>query len=149
MKFKTIFAANLALAVLAILATPASAQTYGTVTAYTNACTIAGSTASNTPSVFDIRNNRNITVQLKFAGDAAGTANVTAAFIPSLDGTTFDTVKTYTIAAPANGAGNAVIAVTNWDFGAYGFLKAAYVTNAAGSGNITNVSLTVGLKPGQ
>lgn len=145
---KRLFAALLT-AALAIGATAhqASAQTYGTIalTAVTNS--ILPSAAETTTAVIDLRGNRNVAVDARFQGDGSGTANATFAFVPSLNGTTFETTKVYALVAPANGT-TAVHVMTNWDFGAYGYLKLAFVTNAHATVTLTNVAVTVALKPG-
>jgi hypothetical protein len=132
-------------ALCALMPAPASAQTYGvpTLTTPTN---VLASTASNTTAVVNIQANRNVSVDFQFQGDAAGTANVTAFFIPSLDNITYDNTKGYVLIAAANGT-TKVNVTTNWDFGAYGYVKLSYITNAAATANITNVVVKVGLKP--
>ncbi len=140
----------LALAVLAFATTSltATAQTYGTITLSSVPTSLVGAIATNCTSVIDIRNNKNVAVQLKFQSDTTGTDPVAAVFIPSIDGTTFDTTKVYRLTCLNGTAGTAVVATTNWDFAAFGYVKLAFVTNAAaGSAAITNLSVKVALKP--
>lgn len=114
---------------------------------------IAGSTATNFNAAIDARKQKSLAISLSFAGDAAGTANGVAVFSPSLDGTTntMDTVKVVQLAVAANGAGQFVCGNTNIAEsvgGGYGYWMLRYVTNAAASGNITNVTVKYGIKIG-
>lgn len=130
-----------------LLAFQASAQNYGTIALTSVTNSILPSIAETTTAAIDIRGNRNVAFDFRFQGNGSGTANATLAVVPSLDGTTFDTAKVYALVAPANGT-TVVHVTTNWDFGAYGWIKASYITNAHATVTLTNVAVTVALKPG-
>jgi hypothetical protein len=144
-------------AALALLAPVAAfAQTYGTNTVPTFAgqgafgCTIAGSAATNINAFIDITKEKDLAISIRFAADAAGTANLIAYFSPSLATDTNYAAKGL-IALPiaANNAGLAVIDTTNLTYatvGGYGYVLLRYITNASASGNFTNVTVTYSLK---
>ena len=135
----------LTLAILAVLTLPALAQTpiYGpqSLGLWTNF--VAASTARAVTNVVDCAHQRNVTFQFLFKGDDAG-GTVTFAFKPSVDGTTYaDAVIPITLGNLAV-AGTTV--VTNIDTFGYGYLKLVYITNAHASANITNVTVSYGVK---
>lgn len=157
MKFNKIRATIALSACLLLAATPiAQAQTYGTnpVTLFSGqtslGCTVAGSAATNINAFIDITKEKDISINLKFAADAASTANLIAYFSPSLAADTNYAAKGL-IALPvaANNAGNSVNDTTNITYatvGGYGYLLLRYITNAAASGNATNIQVTYSLK---
>lgn len=144
---------SLALVALAVTTPSSQAQTYGTNAVALTATTqsIAGSSATNFNTVIDITKEKDLSIALWFAGDAAGTANVTAFFSPALDNSTnfMDNTKGFSLVGAATVSGGKVLVTTNLvrdSIGGYGYLILRYITNAAAAGNVTNVSVTVGLK---
>lgn len=142
------------LTVLLVAPPEASAQRYDTVTAlsyvgtYTNC---AGSSATNVNVIIDTRKQDKVMVQGSFMNDAAGTAVLGFYFCRSADGTYYDgtngTAGQYvTVAA----AGNATVHfMTNLPSYGAGYLKLAYVTNAAAATvNTTNLTVKYAVKIG-
>jgi hypothetical protein len=143
---KSIFAVAMAAAAL-LVAMPAEAQTYGTISFSAVPGTIQAGLATNQTAVIDCRANRQLTFYLQAAGTNTTTTNVTAHFIQSPDNVTYSTVSGFDLVLPLNNTTTACI-TTNVDCGAIGFWKLQYVTNAAAV-PITNVLVGVCLKPGQ
>lgn len=131
----------------------AKAQTYGTnlVPMILTPQAVAGSSATNINSIIDITKEKYVSIALKFAPDAASTATCTAFFAPALDSSTnfMDNTKGFSLVGTAVSSGAVVLVTTNLTqdmVGGYGYLVLRYVTNAAAAGNVTNVSVTYGIK---
>lgn len=134
---------------VAIVAAPfaVKAQTYGTISVANVPTAWLAATATNVGTVIDCRYNRNIGIYAQAQGTNTSTSAITAVFNQSADGLNFDTLTPRVVTWALN---NTTVAstTTNWDIGAIGYLKLAYITNAAGTG-ISNVVVQVALKPGQ
>lgn len=135
---KRLFAA---IATLALLAIPAMAQTYNPVNVTLGFTSVAASTATNggTSAKCYVGQQQNVAFQLSFKSSAAGTGKVIAYVVPSVDGTLYDTTKSFGIEAAAVSAGTQVTVTTNLATGGYGWYKVSYITNADASLNATNI----------
>jgi hypothetical protein len=136
---------------LVALALPAFSQiSYSPVTAlsyigtYTNC---AGSSATNVAVVMDVRQQSGVAFSAVTKNDGAGTANMGYFFQRSVDGVNYEaTGQLVTIAA--NGNANAVL-VTNLNTYGVGWIKLAYITNAAAATvNTTNITIGYALRKG-
>lgn len=135
--------AILGIAAMLSLSAVADPPVYGPQTLSLSTNFIAASTATNFTGVVDCHAQRNVTFQFLFAADASG-GTVTFAFKPSVDGITYaNAVIPITL---GNSAVTATTVVTNIDTFGYGYLKLAYVTNAHGTANITNLGVIYGIK---
>jgi len=136
-----------ALVAVLAFAGSASAQQYSPVTVYsqgTNA--IAGSATVTPGSVITMTKSNNVAFQI-FATSLAGSTNaVTANFAKSVDGVTYETTPSVTLAVTANGT-NAVSALTNVATGAVGYLKLTSIVNG-NTNALTGVGVTAAKKPG-
>jgi len=140
MKFVRIF-----LSFLALFASVAFAQTYGTINGGI-ATSISGGATSTANTVFDVRGNRQVSVQI---GATSATTNSTLAvtFVRSNDGITYETSTPYVFTLTLSSAGTFGM-VTNFDVGASGYLKLTTAT-AGATVPLTSTAVTVALKPGQ
>src|SRR5205085_8812038 len=124
------------------------AQTYGTQTLTTVPASVITGTSSNFSAQINCNYNRNVTFDI--AGRCLTATNTTfiLTVVRSLDLQTFETASlspyVFTLTIPTNGITYHLF--TNVDVGACGYLVP---TNAAaGPGTVTNVVVTVALKPG-
>ena len=140
---------NILLAAAAVFALTfsASAQipSYGPAKVGTVSNYVAASTATNYNAVIPVQSQRNVALQITQNNDAAGTANISYVLQSSVDNVTYQTGPFAVIIVPANGT-TAVTTVTNFDTVGVGYLRLQYVTNAAASANLTNFSITYGIK---
>ena len=138
----------LALLTISLLAISASAQTvplYSSVL-LTSSITNAPSSATNAALVLDVRKQAKVGVQVTQKNDASGTAAITYVYSRSADGVTY--CSTYdSFAVNANGT---TAVTTNFVIDTYGlgFIKFHYITNAAASAGLTNLSMTYAIKLG-
>lgn len=105
----------------------------------------AGSAATNVAAVIDCRKQASVTIQAVTRNDGSGTDNIGFFFQRSVDGTSYEaTGQLVTIAA--KGASDAVL-VTNLPSSGCGFIKLAYITNAAAATvNTTNIVVKYAVK---
>jgi hypothetical protein len=131
-----------------LLTASARAQTYGTIALTTAPASVILNTSSNFSSIIDCRANRNVTFDI--AGRCLTATNTTyiLTVVRSLDAAVFETASLspyiFTLTIPTNGTTYHLI--TNVDVGACGYLIPT--NSAAGAGTVTNVTVTVALKPG-
>lgn len=139
-----------ALAALILTAKPAAAQAaYKTQQLYTTGTTSIAASGTATPnSVIQIEKHLNVAIQPQFKLSGTGVGNVTFNFVKSIDGTTYETTPSVSIALAASGT-NTVCGVTNVSMGAVGRLKLASVVNANTPSTATNVVVNFVIKPGQ
>ncbi len=143
MKKFSIFAGLICAAILLIAQVPAPSSGTSTSLTLNGATNISAQLATNVNAVLDITLQKDFALAFGFHGDSAGTANVTAFFAPSTDGTTntMDTTKGFALIAAANG-GTAVVVTTNLPasvIAGYNYLILRYFTNAAATAVMTNV----------
>lgn len=133
----------------AILAAPAiaKAQTYGPITLSAVPSTLTTAVATNCTATIDCRYNRNIGIYIQAAGSNTTTSAITAVFNQSADGLNFDTLTPRVVTFALNNTTTAGT-TTNYDIGAIGWMRLAYVTNAAAVG-VSNLMVQVSFKPGQ
>jgi hypothetical protein len=131
---------------LALLTCSVHAQKYGWGTVTPGFSQIAGSSATNgaTTAVIDCRKCQNVALQLKTQSDAANTANTVFAFAKSVDGTSYG--ADVLLVPVANAGTTATHAVTNFVVGGIGYLKLAWVSNAAASAVVTNFQVRYSTK---
>ncbi len=130
----------------------ASAQlagpTYGVATAvsYIGISTnVAGSAATNLAAVISCGKQASVTVQAVSRNDASGTAAMGYFFQRSVDGVSYETTGQYVTIA-ANGTSDAIL-ITNLPTLGCGYIKLAYLTNAAAATvNTTNLVVKYGVK---
>lgn len=148
---KKILLALLTVAACFMVARPAKAQTYGTVSPVSSqiyAVITNGTTQSfTTNNIVDTRYNRNITISIAGKANSAAASTLALVMGKSTDGTTntLDTIGvTNTLNIPTN-----AISITNVtiDMGAAGYAHVLSLT--AGSASVTNAAVTIALKPGQ
>ena len=140
---KILITAILAVAALAT----ASAQQYDTTRLYSQGTNAFAGSATVTPNAaITLTKNSNIAVALTAASTAGAGSAVTATFQTSLDGTTWETTGTRTLAVTANGT-NAVTSVTNFPVGGIGYLRLATIANGQ-TNALNSVTVTAVKKPG-
>lgn len=122
------------------------AQTYGPTTISAVPSTLTTAVATNIGTIIDCRYNRNVGIYVQAAGSNTTTAAITAVFNQSLDGVNFDSLTPRVVTFALINTTTAGT-TTNYDVGAIGFLKLAYVTNAAAVG-VSNLVVQYSLKPG-
>ena len=100
---------------------------------------IAGSAAKYflTSGTFDVTQQRNLSVFISYASDAAGDKPAFV-FIPSVDGVAYASNSCVSITLPATAVTPLTI-MTNLDSYGWGYWKLFYVTNSHASANITNL----------
>lgn len=108
--------------------------------------TLAGSSASNTTQVVIAGKQNAIALSLTFQANAATTDNITFAFQPTVNGTDYGAV--YTVPLAMTGTTSRTV-ITNLP-ALYGIeqWKLSYVTNAAATAGVTNLSVWYGLRNG-
>lgn len=98
-------------------------------------------------NAIDMGFNRLLVLDMSYNGSAAATnGSVCVFFAPSLDGTTYDPTRTFSITKAGFGTTNA-IASTNYDAGAYNYVIPLSVSNGLAV-TISNLTVRYETKPG-
>lgn len=138
----------IAIAALVAFTFSASAQTPVTVLdGGTN--NIAASTlksVTNSSIVLGRFPGGNTAVAASYVLDGAGTSAVTFVFERSVDGSTWDSATTYTLAGNANGTAR-VANTTNFVIDGFPYLRVKTMQNT-NSASVTNLTLKYTIKPG-
>jgi len=95
-------------------------------------------------NVLDVTRYTDVGLQVKFAGAGSGTEPMKVWLLRSADGTNWQSGDGEVWSVPAAGLAQ-VVAMTNLDVGALGYLKLRALTNG-NSGDLTNVTLSAVLK---
>jgi hypothetical protein len=124
----------------------AQQYTVTTLTLATNGVP-AASTDAGDSSAFTTTKYDNVAVQVQAKGANASSAGaVTFSFITSVDGTSYESVATRTLALALSGT-STITACTNWNLGAMGYIKLTSVQNADSTYLITNIVVKCSSKP--
>lgn len=126
---------------LALLAAGASAQTYvrtNLMVAHTNLASAANTQGST--NFVDASRYGEVAFELTVQGDSTNTGNFSVAFVRSADGTNYES-KPFALLTVVGNSNVLVRALTNFDLGALGYVRASYTTNAEGSAAFTNIYL--------
>lgn len=135
------------LAVLTALITPASAQQYSVQSLSTGTTVIAASgSLAPTSAIVTATKNKNVTLQMSYALSGTGVAAVTLKCAKSIDGTTYETVESGTLAVTASGT-NTVQGTLNIDMGGAGYLKVTSIANANTPSTVAGLSVKASKKP--
>jgi len=134
-------------AVLLAFIGAASAQQYQPVALYTQGTNaIAGSATVSPAAVFTLTKFNNVALQLTAkASGSTDTNAVTASFAKSVDGVTYETTPSVTLAVTSSST-NAITGVTNAALGAVGYLKLTSIVNS-NTNALTGVSVQAVKKP--
>jgi hypothetical protein len=126
---------------LLALAFAATAADYS-VTTLTNGLKVAGSstvTMTTTAPVITLTKYEDVAINVRVTLDSTGTGTQTYTWYKSLDGSTYDTVASYTLAVTPGGTGGTFVQVsTNINMGAVGYIRLGSVQNAQSGQYATN-----------
>lgn len=103
---------------------------------------ISAQAASNSTAIVHAERQKDVAVTVSFKMTAASTDNIGFAFARSPDGVSTDTAaaSTFVWSVPANGT-TTVQATTNISCGALGGFRLLWVTNAAATAIVTNMTV--------
>lgn len=107
---------------------------------------VAAVTAVNPRVPFPVTQGQFAAIQVNYKLTGAGTSNNYFSFDASVDGTNAWATNLYVIGVAANGTTN-VGGVSNWNIGAFGYLRIGTITNNNGTA-MTNIVIRSGQKPG-
>lgn len=114
----------------------------------TNSIAVNTTISENMGNAVQIANHRDVGLEVRFQGSAAGTTAVIYTFLRSNDGTTWETVPGLTAGFAQNGT-TAVVGYTNLPLaaiGAAGWIKLSSVQNQDADAVLTNHSVRIILK---
>jgi hypothetical protein len=130
---------------LAGFALPAVAQQYQNTTLI-SARNIPGGATSNYNLTIGAQKYKEVGISATWKLDGAGTDVSTITFDQSLDGSTWSTVGSSTLAA-ANAGTTTVTYVTNITMNAKGYIRLKSMVNGTSGQAITNLTISYSLKP--
>lgn len=148
-KFRNLIGGAVA-AIAAMIATPATAQTFDgpkTLTVPTSVAALSTNTtyASSNWMASSISGSK-MGVSIKFALTGAGSSTVVFKFDASLDGANWEPAA-YSVSAAANGT-TAVVKNANFDLGSLPYVRLSSIENPNASSAVTNLVIRYGNKRG-
>lgn len=133
--------------VFALSAPVVQAQQYAVTTLLSGGTqNIAGGATSNYNTTIGLTKYAEVGVQTAFKLTGAGTENIITTFEFGLDGSNWETIKTYKWTNAANGT-TLVVASTNIYMGSVGYLRLKSIVNGSSGEAVTNLLMQYSVKP--